>query len=85
MGLDSLDSSELTLTPGDKARSYAEAGDLTAADADLGITLTKAQLLGVLFAGRGLDGIEHADDPAALGRLLDLLDAPDPAFAVVTP
>ena len=52
--------------------------------ADLTLTLTKPQLLGVL-AGRGLDGIEHTGDPAALGRLTALLDTPDPAFPIVTP
>jgi alkyl sulfatase BDS1-like metallo-beta-lactamase superfamily hydrolase len=52
--------------------------------ADLTLTLTKAQLLGLL-GGRGLDGIEHSGDPAALGRLLALLDTPDQAFPIVTP
>jgi alkyl sulfatase BDS1-like metallo-beta-lactamase superfamily hydrolase len=54
------------------------------APADLTLTLTKAQLLGLL-GGHGLDGIEHSGDPGALGRLMALLDAPDPAFPVVTP
>jgi alkyl sulfatase BDS1-like metallo-beta-lactamase superfamily hydrolase len=54
------------------------------APADLTLTLSKAQLLGLL-AGHGLDGIEHAGDPAVLSRLMRLLDAPDPAFAIVTP
>jgi linear primary-alkylsulfatase len=52
--------------------------------ADLTLTLTKPQLLGVL-AGHGLDGIEHTGDPAVLGRLTALLDTPDPAFPIVTP
>ncbi|HEX3390445.1 MAG TPA: alkyl sulfatase dimerization domain-containing protein [Streptosporangiaceae bacterium] len=56
----------------------------TEAVADLTLTLTKAQLLGLL-AGRGLDGIGHTGDPAALTRLMGLLDTPDPAFAIVTP
>jgi len=56
----------------------------TAATADLTLTLTKAQLLGLL-GGRGLDGIEHTGDPAALRKLLGLLDTPDPAFPIVTP
>ena len=54
------------------------------ADADLTLTLTKAQLLGLL-AGHGLDGIEHTGDPATLARLMALLDTPDPAFPIVTP
>jgi len=52
--------------------------------ADLTLSLTKPQLLGLL-TGRGLDGIEHSGDPAVLGRLLALLDTPDPAFPIVTP
>jgi alkyl sulfatase BDS1-like metallo-beta-lactamase superfamily hydrolase len=56
----------------------------TQAAADLTLTLTKPQLLGVL-TGHGLAGIEHTGDPAVLGRLTALLDAPDPAFSIVTP
>ncbi len=51
---------------------------------DLTLTLSKPQLLGLL-SGHGLDGIEHAGDPAALSRLIRLLDSPDPAFPIVTP
>jgi alkyl sulfatase BDS1-like metallo-beta-lactamase superfamily hydrolase len=51
---------------------------------DLSLTLTKAQLLGLL-AGQSLDGIEHTGDPSALVRLISLLDALDPAFPIVTP
>ncbi|MFE3542475.1 alkyl/aryl-sulfatase [Nocardia sp. NPDC059177] len=54
------------------------------ADIDLTLTLTKAQLLGVL-AGKGIDGIDHTGDPAVLQRLFGLLDTPDPNFPVVTP
>jgi alkyl sulfatase BDS1-like metallo-beta-lactamase superfamily hydrolase len=54
------------------------------AAAALTLRLSKAQLLGLL-AGHGLDEIEHTGDPAALGRLLALLDTPDSAFPVVTP
>jgi len=56
----------------------------TQAAADLTLTLTKPQLLGLL-AGHGLDGIEHSGDPAALSKLIGLLDTPDPAFPIVTP
>ena len=56
----------------------------TAVAADLTLTLTKAQLLGLL-AGHGLDGIEHSGDPAALQRLMGLLDTPDADFPIVTP
>jgi alkyl sulfatase BDS1-like metallo-beta-lactamase superfamily hydrolase len=54
------------------------------AAAALTLRLSKAQLPGLL-AGHGLDGIEHTGDPAALGRLLALLDTPDSAFPIVTP
>ena len=56
----------------------------TAATPDLTLTLTKAQLLGLL-GGHGLAGIEHTGDPAVLGRLLGLLDTPNAAFSIVTP
>jgi alkyl sulfatase BDS1-like metallo-beta-lactamase superfamily hydrolase len=56
----------------------------TQVSADLTLTLTKPQLLGLL-AGRGLAGIEHTGDPAALSKLMALLDAPDPAFSIITP
>jgi alkyl sulfatase BDS1-like metallo-beta-lactamase superfamily hydrolase len=56
----------------------------TRSKADLTLSLSKPQLLGLL-AGRGLDGIEHTGDPAVLGRLLSLLDTPNPAFPIVTP
>jgi alkyl sulfatase BDS1-like metallo-beta-lactamase superfamily hydrolase len=54
------------------------------ANADLTLTLTKASLLGLL-AGHGLDGVEYTGDPAALSKLMGLLDTPDPAFPIVTP
>ncbi len=53
-------------------------------DTDLTLTLTKAQLLGML-AGHGLEGIQAAGDLSVLRRLLGLLDTPDPGFAIVTP
>ena len=56
----------------------------SAATADLTLTLTKAQLLGLL-GGHGLAGIEHVGNPGILGRLLALLDTPDAAFSIVTP
>ena len=52
--------------------------------ADLTLTLTKAQLLGLL-GGQGLAGIDVDGDPGVLARLLALTDTPDPSFAVVTP
>jgi alkyl sulfatase BDS1-like metallo-beta-lactamase superfamily hydrolase len=52
--------------------------------ADLTLTLTKLQLLGLL-SGQGLDGITIDGDPAALQRLLGVLDNADAEFAIVTP
>ena len=52
--------------------------------ADLTLTLTKPQLLGML-AGGGLEGIRTAGDVGAVQRLLGLLDTPHPGFAIVTP
>ncbi|MFZ2176573.1 MAG: alkyl sulfatase dimerization domain-containing protein [Rhodococcus sp. (in: high G+C Gram-positive bacteria)] len=56
----------------------------TRAHADVTLTLTKMQLLGLL-GGRGLDGIEVGGDPSALVTLTELIDTPDPAFPIVTP
>ncbi|MEU6442424.1 alkyl sulfatase dimerization domain-containing protein [Streptomyces sp. NPDC047046] len=52
--------------------------------AELTLTLTKPQLLGVL-SGHGLDGVTAEGDTGALTRLLAVLDEPDPDFAIVTP
>ncbi|GAB2922283.1 alkyl/aryl-sulfatase [Nonomuraea fastidiosa] len=52
--------------------------------ADLTLTLTKQQLLGLL-TGRPADGIEHEGDMNVLARLIAVLEDPDPAFAIVTP
>jgi alkyl sulfatase BDS1-like metallo-beta-lactamase superfamily hydrolase len=52
--------------------------------ADLRLTLTRPQLLGLL-AGEVQEGIEQRGDSAVLGRLLAVLDRPDPDFPIVTP
>ncbi|MFF1868332.1 alkyl sulfatase dimerization domain-containing protein [Streptomyces sp. CB03911] len=52
--------------------------------AALTLTLTKAQLLGVL-AGHGLQGVTVDGDPAVLGTLFGLLVEPDRSFPIVTP
>lgn len=52
--------------------------------ADLTITLTRPQLLQLLFT-RNTDGINFAGDPAVLSSLLALTDEADPSFPVVTP
>ncbi|MFG2768659.1 alkyl sulfatase C-terminal domain-containing protein, partial [Streptomyces rubiginosohelvolus] len=52
--------------------------------ADLTLTLTKPQLLGVL-AGKGLDGVGVEGNPQVFATLAGLLDTPDPDFPIVTP
>ena len=51
--------------------------------ADLVLRLPRAALVGLL--GGSLDGVEMDGDPATLGRLMGVLDEPDPGFAIVTP
>jgi alkyl sulfatase BDS1-like metallo-beta-lactamase superfamily hydrolase len=62
------------------------AGAGAAADhpADLTLTLTRSQILG-LMAGHQPEGIVHTGDLGVLGRLSNLLDQPDPNFAIVIP
>ncbi|MFD9941159.1 alkyl/aryl-sulfatase [Nonomuraea sp. NPDC059023] len=52
--------------------------------ADLTLTLTKPQLLGMV-ATRSHDGVRSEGDPQALITLLGLLDTPDRDFNIVTP
>ena len=52
--------------------------------ADLTVTLTKPQLLQLLATGKP-GGIGTSGDSAVLGRLMSLIDNPDPDFAIVTP
>ena len=47
------------------------------------LRLPRAALVGIL-AGR-MDGVTVEGDPAVLGRLMAVLDQPDPGFAIVTP
>ncbi|RZU53752.1 alkyl sulfatase BDS1-like metallo-beta-lactamase superfamily hydrolase [Krasilnikovia cinnamomea] len=58
--------------------------DPGAGRADLSLTLTKRDLLGLL-AGQGPGGATHDGDFGVLLRLAGYLDAPDPSFAIVTP
>ena len=53
-------------------------------DADLTLTLTHPQLLGLLASG-SLQGIETAGDPGVIKTVLSLIDEPDPNFPIVTP
>jgi alkyl sulfatase BDS1-like metallo-beta-lactamase superfamily hydrolase len=52
--------------------------------ADLTVTLTRPQLLGLLATGKP-DGAALSGDASVLQRLMSLTDNPDPDFAVVTP
>ncbi len=54
------------------------------ASADLTVTLSRPQLLGLLARG-GHDGVEMSGDTSALTRLLAVLDTTAPDFAIVTP
>ena len=47
------------------------------------LRLPKAGLMGLL-AGQ-MDGITIEGDQGVLGRLMAVLDEPDPGFAIVTP
>ncbi|MFD4327019.1 alkyl/aryl-sulfatase [Nocardioides sp. NPDC058538] len=51
--------------------------------AGLTLTLARRQLAGLLGT-RSLDGIEHSGDLGVLQRLLGVLEAPEPAFPIVT-
>jgi alkyl sulfatase BDS1-like metallo-beta-lactamase superfamily hydrolase len=52
--------------------------------ADLTVTLTRPQLLGML-GGAGADGVQFDGDPKIFTTIAGLTDQPDPAFAIVTP
>jgi alkyl sulfatase BDS1-like metallo-beta-lactamase superfamily hydrolase len=53
-------------------------------DADLVITLTKPQLLGML-GGAGPNGVQFDGDPKVFAMIAGLTDQPDPNFTIVTP
>jgi alkyl sulfatase BDS1-like metallo-beta-lactamase superfamily hydrolase len=54
------------------------------AGADVSITLTRPELLGLLTAGK-TDGIKIEGDASLLAKLASLSDNPSPEFPVVTP
>jgi alkyl sulfatase BDS1-like metallo-beta-lactamase superfamily hydrolase len=58
--------------------------DPSGSPADLSLTLTRAQLLGLL-AGQGTGGISTEGDMGVLERLLGFLDPPEQGFPIVTP
>ena len=51
--------------------------------ADVVLRMPGAALVGLL-AGQ-MDGVSVEGDPTVPGRLMAVLDAPDPDFAIVTP
>ncbi|MCU1642782.1 MAG: Alkyl/aryl-sulfatase (Bacterially-derived sulfatase 1) [Nocardia sp.] len=74
----------LTLSNGALTHRIATADAPHHGAANLALSLTKPQLLGVL-AGKGLDGVGVEGDPSVLVTLAGLLDTPDTDFAIVTP
>ena len=74
----------ITLSNGALTYRSSPAASAPATAADVSLTLTKPQLLGVL-AGQGLDGVTVDGDPKVLSTLTGFLDTPDPDFAIVTP
>jgi alkyl sulfatase BDS1-like metallo-beta-lactamase superfamily hydrolase len=74
----------LTLRNGALTHRSTSLGTTPKAPADLALTLTRPQLLGLL-AGKGLTGVQHQGDPAVLARLFSYVTEPDKSFAVVTP
>ncbi|WP_344245426.1 alkyl/aryl-sulfatase [Actinocorallia libanotica] len=70
----------LSLANGVLTQSSHHAG----AVADLTLTMTKPQLLGVITTG-SLDGVHADGDPGVFTTLLGLLDEPDRDFDIVTP
>jgi alkyl sulfatase BDS1-like metallo-beta-lactamase superfamily hydrolase len=54
-----------------------------AAGADVVLRLPAVALVGLLAGS--MEGVTTEGDPAVLGRLMAVLDAPDPGFAIVTP
>jgi alkyl sulfatase BDS1-like metallo-beta-lactamase superfamily hydrolase len=59
--------------------------DDPAGDADLTITLTKAQLIGLLGGALTLADVDTQGDVATVQKFLDVLDPGNPGFAIVTP
>lgn len=74
----------LTLRHGALTHRSFPAGDDPRSAAGLTLTLTRAQLLGLL-AGRGLDGVRQQGDEGLLARLLALVTTPARSFPIVTP
>jgi alkyl sulfatase BDS1-like metallo-beta-lactamase superfamily hydrolase len=56
-----------------------------AGTADLTLTLTKPELLGLLTGRRRLDSVTYEGNPQVVATLVGLLDTPVPDFPIVTP
>jgi alkyl sulfatase BDS1-like metallo-beta-lactamase superfamily hydrolase len=54
------------------------------AEVDMGLSLTKPQLL-LLLVGQGIEEIDMMGDLSVLGRLVDVVDTVDRNFPIVTP
>ncbi|MFD9242806.1 alkyl/aryl-sulfatase [Streptomyces sp. NPDC059556] len=74
----------LTLHNGALTHRSAPVGEQPRTQPGLTVSLTRAQLLGVL-AGEGLGGATTTGDPDLLARLLSYVTQPDTAFPIVTP
>ena len=79
---DSGDRHRMVLSNG--ALTHHRRTDRTAGTPDATLTLTRPDLF-ALVAGQGTDGVAATGDTAAVGRLLQMLDQPDPNFPIVTP
>lgn len=77
---DTKDKVRLILANGVLTQTHAHTGT----PADLTLTLTKPQLLG-LIANQSMDGVQVDGDEKALTTLVGLLDEPDRNFNIVTP
>ncbi|WP_436777657.1 alkyl/aryl-sulfatase [Yinghuangia sp. YIM S09857] len=79
---DTGDKHRMVLSNG--ALTHQRRTDRTTGTPDATVTLTRPALF-ALLAGKGTEGITATGDNGALGRLLALLDQPDPNFPIVTP
>jgi alkyl sulfatase BDS1-like metallo-beta-lactamase superfamily hydrolase len=59
--------------------------DSPAGEADLTVTLTKAQLIALLGGALTLTDVETSGDVGIVQTFLDVLDPGNPGFAIVTP
>ena len=59
--------------------------DNPAGDADLTVTLTKTELIGLLGGALTLADVETSGDVNTVQKFLDVLDTGNPGFAIVTP